>query len=55
MKAIIIINWLLSFGSLSIDTELSPLWAVFACVAWFGVSSYLLRFVGPLKPRENEV
>jgi hypothetical protein len=45
MRTIIIINWLLSFFSLCIDTEQSPLWAVLACGAWFAVSSLLLRFV----------
>ncbi|MDR1347791.1 MAG: hypothetical protein LBJ63_05080 [Prevotellaceae bacterium] len=39
---LIIINWLLAFCVMSIDTELSPLWAVVSCVAWFGVASWLL-------------
>jgi hypothetical protein len=47
MRAIIFINWLLSFCSLCIDTERSPLWASAACVAWFALSSYLLRFAEP--------
>jgi hypothetical protein len=40
MKSLLIIlNWLMAFASMSIDTELSPLWAVVSCVAWFGVAS----------------
>ena len=45
MKAkLIIINWLLSLMSLSIDTEHSPLWAVMFMVAWFAGSSLLLKY-----------
>lgn len=45
MKAkIILINWCLSFVGLSIDTERSPLWAVLVMVAWFFLSSLLLKY-----------
>lgn len=45
MKAkIILINWCLSFVGLSIDTERSPLWAVLVMVAWFFLSSFLLKY-----------
>mgnify|MGYP005972873829 CR=1 FL=1 len=45
MKAkIILINWCLSFVGLSIDTECSPLWAVLVMVAWFFLSSLLLKY-----------
>ncbi|MEA4950112.1 MAG: hypothetical protein VB068_10780 [Petrimonas sp.] len=38
---IILINWMLSFMALSIDTEYSPLWASIAAVAWFLISGVL--------------
>jgi hypothetical protein len=42
MKAkIILVNFLLSFMGLSIDTEYSPLWACLLAVAWFIASSIL--------------
>lgn len=45
MKAkIILINWCLSFVGLSIGTERSPLWAVLVMVAWFFLSSLLLKY-----------
>ena len=45
MKTILIsLNWLLSICSLCIDMDASPLWAVLACVAWFGIASYLMRY-----------
>lgn len=44
MKAkIILINWCLSFTGLCIDAEQSPLWAVLVAVAWFALSSLLLK------------
>jgi hypothetical protein len=44
MKAkLILINWCLSFTGLCIDTEHSPLWAVAIAVAWFALSSLLLK------------
>jgi threonine/homoserine/homoserine lactone efflux protein len=43
MKAcIILINWVLSFMGLCIDTEHSPLWAVFVAIGWFALSSWLM-------------
>jgi hypothetical protein len=49
MKSLLIIlNWLMAFASMSIDAELSPLWAVVSCVAWFGVASWLLvKYASP--------
>jgi hypothetical protein len=49
MKSLlIIINWLLAFLSMSIDTEQSSLWAVAACVAWMGVATWLLvKYASP--------
>jgi hypothetical protein len=45
MKAkLILINWMLSFMSLCIDTERSPLWAVLLVAAWFAGSSLLLKY-----------
>lgn len=42
MKAkIILINWLLSFMSLSIDTEKSSFIAVMIVFAWFAISSII--------------
>jgi hypothetical protein len=54
MKSLLIIlNWLLAFASMSIDTELSPLWAVVSCVAWFGVASWLLvKYASPTDARQ---
>jgi len=43
MKAyFILINWILSFMALSIDTEESRFLAVMIVFAWFAVSSILL-------------
>jgi hypothetical protein len=49
MKSLLIIlNWLLAFASMSIDTELSPLWAVVSCVVWFGMATWLLvKYASP--------
>jgi hypothetical protein len=45
MKAkLILINWCLSVMGLCIDTEHSPLWAVLVVVAWFLLSSLLLKY-----------
>ena len=45
MKAkLILINWVLSFAGLCIDTERSPVWAVLLVMVWFGISSLLLRY-----------
>lgn len=45
MKAILVlINFLLSFAALSIDTERSPIWAVLLVVAWFVISTLLIRY-----------
>ena len=45
MKAkLILINWILSFTGLCIDTERSPLWAVLLMVGWFAGSSLLLKY-----------
>jgi hypothetical protein len=54
MKSLlIIINWLMAFASMSIDTESSPLWAVASCVAWFGVASWLLvKYASPTDARK---
>ncbi|MDR1370914.1 MAG: hypothetical protein LBJ72_12455 [Dysgonamonadaceae bacterium] len=44
MKAkLILINWLLSFMSLSVDMERSPLWAVILIVTWFVCLCLLLK------------
>lgn len=43
MKAyLIFINWVLSFCSLSVDTEGTAMWIVMAFVGWFVVSSVAL-------------
>lgn len=43
MKAyFILINWLLSFMALSVDTEKSSFAAVMLVFAWFAISSILL-------------
>lgn len=39
---LILINWMLSFIGLSINTEHSPLWASIAGIAWFVISSMIL-------------
>lgn len=41
---IIILNWVLSFMGLSIDTEASPIWACLVALAWFAGSSLLLIY-----------
>jgi hypothetical protein len=54
MKSLLIIlNWLMAFASMSIDTELSPLWAVASCVAWFGIASWpLVKYASPTDARQ---
>jgi hypothetical protein len=54
MKSLLIIlNWLMAFCAMSIDTELSPLWTVASCVAWFGVASWLLvKYASPTDARQ---
>lgn len=43
MKAnLIIINWVLSFCLLSVNTESTALWIVMAFVGWFLISSVVL-------------
>jgi hypothetical protein len=45
MKAkIILINWVISFMGLCVDTERSPLWAVLLCVGYFFGSCLLLKY-----------
>lgn len=39
---LIMINWMLSFIGLSINTEHNPLWASIAGIAWFVISSVIL-------------
>ncbi len=39
---IILINWMLSFAALSIDTEKSSFVAVMIVFAWFAISSIIL-------------
>jgi maltodextrin utilization protein YvdJ len=45
VKAIIIINWSLSFCALCVDTERTPFLGVLIIMAWFVVSSFLLLFM----------
>jgi hypothetical protein len=40
---LILINWSLSFFGLCIDTERAPLWVVLTAVAWFFLSTLLLK------------
>ena len=48
MKSLLIIfNLLMAFCASSIDTELSPLWAVAAVVAWLAIAVWLLRYASP--------
>jgi hypothetical protein len=49
MKSLLIIlNWLLAFCAMSINTEASPLWAIAACVAWMAVATWLLvKYASP--------
>jgi hypothetical protein len=49
MKSLLIIlNWLMAFCAMSIDTELSPLWVVASCVAWLSIASWLLvKYASP--------
>jgi hypothetical protein len=43
MKAILIlVNWGFSFFALCIDTERSPIWAVWLTLAWFAFSTFLV-------------
>ncbi|HBX44447.1 MAG TPA: hypothetical protein DEG28_00940 [Porphyromonadaceae bacterium] len=43
MKAkIILVNFMLSFIGLSIDTENSPFWAGLVAIAWFLISGAIL-------------
>ena len=45
MKAkIILINWCLSLFGLCVDTDNNPLWIVFIAVAWFVLSTLLLKY-----------
>ena len=45
MKAkLILINMVLSFSALSVDTERTPLWAVLLIVAWFLSSALLFKY-----------
>ncbi|MCL2651146.1 MAG: hypothetical protein FWD60_09020 [Candidatus Azobacteroides sp.] len=41
---LVLINWILSFMGLCIDTERSPLWAVLLMFVWFAGSSLLLIY-----------
>lgn len=38
---IILVNWIISWFGLSIDTEHSPLWACMAAIVWFLISGWL--------------
>ena len=40
---LIAVNWALSFIGLSVDTELSPVWAVVLMYGWFGISMLLMN------------
>ena len=41
---LIAVNWALSFIGLSVDTELSPVWAVVVCYVWFGGTTLLMNW-----------
>jgi hypothetical protein len=50
MKSLLIfLHWLIAFVAVvSIDIELSPLWAVAACFAWVAIATYLLvKYASP--------
>jgi hypothetical protein len=50
MKSLLIcFNFILAFLAMSIDTELSPLWAVVCVVAWMCIAAWLLvQYASPI-------
>jgi hypothetical protein len=38
---IILVNWIISWFGLTIDTEHSPMWASMVAISWFLISGWL--------------